>query len=147
MTAQRLRRPRHLVGITPYVGAGVGFAYNKLFGLTDTGYAFTGRRRLSPTGGYSDDGGKRNFAWALMAGLSFNVTQNLKLDLGYRYLDSASSPPARRTACRPRTISTESSHKYTGREIAKLAASCGFGAEAPWVDDEWPFAENLLLAV
>jgi dimethylhistidine N-methyltransferase len=45
------------------------------------------------------------------------------------------------------TIWTESSHKYTGREIAKLAASCGFGAEAQWVDDEWPFAENLLLAV
>ena len=28
-----------------------------------------------------------NFAWALMAGLDFNVTQNLKLELGYRYLN------------------------------------------------------------
>jgi dimethylhistidine N-methyltransferase len=45
------------------------------------------------------------------------------------------------------TIWTESSHKYTRREIAELAASCGFRAEAQWVDDEWPFAENLLLAV
>ena len=26
-------------GVTPYVGAGVGFAYNKLFGMTDTGFA------------------------------------------------------------------------------------------------------------
>ena len=41
----------------------------------------------SPAGGYSDDGGKWNFAWGLMAGLTFDVTQNLKLDLGYRYLD------------------------------------------------------------
>ncbi|MGD0564933.1 MAG: opacity family porin [Roseiarcus sp.] len=73
-------------GVTPYVGAGAGFAYNKLFGFTDTGYAFSGSVQ-SPSGGYSNDGGRWNFAWGLMAGLSFNVTQNLKLDLGYRYLD------------------------------------------------------------
>ena len=74
-------------GVTPYVGAGVGLAYNKLFGLTDTGYAYPGDGNYYPTGGYSDDGAKTNFAWALMTGLSFNVTQNLKLELGYRYLD------------------------------------------------------------
>ena len=45
------------------------------------------------------------------------------------------------------TIWTESSHKYTRREIAELAVSCGFRTEAQWVDDEWPFSENLLLAV
>jgi dimethylhistidine N-methyltransferase len=45
------------------------------------------------------------------------------------------------------TIWTESCHKYTRREIAELTASCGFRMEAQWVDDEWPFAENLLLAV
>jgi len=45
------------------------------------------------------------------------------------------------------TVWTESSHKYTRREIAKLAVSCGFRPEAQWVDQEWPFAENLLLAV
>jgi opacity protein-like surface antigen len=74
-------------GVTPYIGGGLGFAYNKLSGFTDTGYAYTGNDPASPTGGYLTDGGKWNFAWALMAGLSFNVTQNLKLDLGYRYLD------------------------------------------------------------
>jgi len=45
------------------------------------------------------------------------------------------------------TIWTESSHKYTRREIPELAVSCGFRTEAQWVDDDWPFAENLLLAV
>jgi dimethylhistidine N-methyltransferase len=45
------------------------------------------------------------------------------------------------------TIWTESSHKYTRGEIAELAVACGFSTEAQWVDDEWPFAENLLLAV
>jgi uncharacterized SAM-dependent methyltransferase len=44
------------------------------------------------------------------------------------------------------TIWTESSHKYTRGEIAELAVLCGFRTEAQWVDDEWPFAENLLLA-
>jgi len=45
------------------------------------------------------------------------------------------------------TIWTESSHKYTRGEIADLAVACGFRTEAQWVDDEWPFAENLLMAV
>jgi opacity protein-like surface antigen len=72
--------------ITPYLGAGVGFAYNNLSGLTDTGYAYSNGVQ-STTGGYANDHGKWNFAWSLMAGLSFDVTQNLKLDLGYRYLD------------------------------------------------------------
>ncbi len=74
-------------GVTPYVGGGVGVAYNELAGFTDTGYALPGNGVQYPTGGYSGDGGKTNFAWALMTGLSFNVTQNLKLELGYRFLD------------------------------------------------------------
>ena len=45
------------------------------------------------------------------------------------------------------TVWTESSHKYTRREIAELGVSCGFRTEAQWVDDEWPFAESLLVAV
>ena len=45
------------------------------------------------------------------------------------------------------TIWTESSHKYTRPEIAEVAVSCGFRTEAQWVDEEWPFAENLLMAV
>jgi opacity protein-like surface antigen len=40
-----------------------------------------------PVGGYFSDAGKWNLAWSLMAGVSFDVTQNLKLDIGYRYLD------------------------------------------------------------
>jgi len=75
-------------GVTPYVGAGVGVARNTLSGLTDTGFAYPGGGAGGfPTGGFLDDGSKTNFAWAAMAGLGFNVTQNLKLDLGYRYLN------------------------------------------------------------
>jgi opacity protein-like surface antigen len=75
-------------GITPYVGAGVGYARNTLYGLTDTGENTTvGGISSSAAGGYFANGSTNNFAWALMTGLDFNVTQNLKLELGYRYLN------------------------------------------------------------
>jgi opacity protein-like surface antigen len=74
--------------ITPFVGAGVGIANNRLSGVTDTGFAYIGPGATgSPTGGFLSDGSKNSLAWSLMAGLDFNVTENLKLELGYRYLD------------------------------------------------------------
>jgi len=44
------------------------------------------------------------------------------------------------------TIWTESSHKYASDEIADLAQKTGFRCDAQWIDHEWPFAENLLIA-
>jgi uncharacterized SAM-dependent methyltransferase len=44
------------------------------------------------------------------------------------------------------TIWTESSHKYSVEEIPQMAGIAGFRCEAQWVDEEWPFAENLLVA-
>jgi len=44
------------------------------------------------------------------------------------------------------TIWTESSHKYSLAEIRPMAHDAGFHCEAQWIDDEWPFAENLLVA-
>jgi dimethylhistidine N-methyltransferase len=44
------------------------------------------------------------------------------------------------------TIWTESSHKYSTAEIFLMARQAGFRCAAQWVDDEWPFAENLLTA-
>jgi L-histidine Nalpha-methyltransferase len=44
------------------------------------------------------------------------------------------------------TIWTESSHKYTRFEIVHIASATGFRCDAQWVDEEWPFAENLLIA-
>jgi L-histidine N-alpha-methyltransferase len=45
------------------------------------------------------------------------------------------------------TIWTESCHKYTLEAITELASSSGFQQKAQWIDEEWPFAETLLLAV
>src|SRR5271166_1094430 len=44
------------------------------------------------------------------------------------------------------TIWTESSHKYSSEEIFAMARTAGFRCEAQWIDEQWPFAENLLIA-
>jgi L-histidine Nalpha-methyltransferase len=44
------------------------------------------------------------------------------------------------------SIWTETCHKYTLPEIARLAGDSGFSVTAQWVDREWPFAESLLTA-
>jgi opacity protein-like surface antigen len=69
---------------TPFVGVGVGAAVNSIADFSD----------ISPTvpgGAGSAYGVGRgtstwNFAWALYAGLTYNVTNTFKVDLTYRYL-------------------------------------------------------------
>jgi L-histidine Nalpha-methyltransferase len=45
------------------------------------------------------------------------------------------------------SIWTESSHKYKAQEVLEMAAATGFRCEGQWIDAEWPFAQNLLVAV
>jgi L-histidine Nalpha-methyltransferase len=44
------------------------------------------------------------------------------------------------------TIWTESSHKYSADELFDIAQRSGFRCEVQWIDEQWPFAENLLIA-
>ncbi len=44
------------------------------------------------------------------------------------------------------TIWTESSQKYKAEEVMGMAERTGFRCEGQWVDEEWPFAGNLLIA-
>lgn len=44
------------------------------------------------------------------------------------------------------TIWTESSHKYSPDEVVRMAGTAGFRCEVQWIDEQWPFAENLLIA-
>ena len=44
------------------------------------------------------------------------------------------------------TIWTESSHKYRLGEAVEMGARTGFRCQGQWVDEEWPFALNLLIA-
>ncbi len=66
-------------GFTPYVGAGVGVAHNDLGSVT-----FTGDPTLSNTLNGAD---KWSLAWSLMAGVGYQISQRVTLDLGYRYID------------------------------------------------------------
>jgi opacity protein-like surface antigen len=68
--------------LTPYVGAGLGAANVRISGFRDDGFN---------TGGigtyYAQDANKWNFAWALHAGISYQVTPSMSIDLGYRYIN------------------------------------------------------------
>jgi L-histidine N-alpha-methyltransferase len=43
------------------------------------------------------------------------------------------------------TIWTESSHKYQPAEVVAMAQRTGFRCDGQWIDEEWPFAQNLLI--
>jgi L-histidine Nalpha-methyltransferase len=47
---------------------------------------------------------------------------------------------------RGETIWTESSHKYTLADVSRMAEVTAFTVAQHWVDEEWPFAESLLIA-
>jgi len=66
-------------GITPYVGAGLGASQNTISSFQDIN---------TPNGGvaYGNSASEWNLAWALHAGLGFQVNDRLTLDLGYSYL-------------------------------------------------------------
>lgn len=72
-------------GITPFVGGGVGTAFHHLGNFNDSGFG-------AASGGYgvAKDKSTNTLAWAAMAGLGYSVTPNLKLELGYRYLNLGS---------------------------------------------------------
>jgi L-histidine N-alpha-methyltransferase len=44
------------------------------------------------------------------------------------------------------TIWTETSHKYSASEVFEMARDAGFCCQAQWIDEQWPFAENLWVA-
>lgn len=86
-------------GFTPYVGAGVGFARVKISDVTTQSQAtftdaFTGDQLVQNTSGSSASNTRTNLAWSLMAGLSYDMRSNMKLDLGYRYLNLGSGETA-----------------------------------------------------
>jgi opacity protein-like surface antigen len=74
--------------ITPFVGAGVGFSRNTISDFGDISTAFS-------SDVYGSTASKWSFAWALYAGLAYQVTKNVTVELAYRYIDlgSATSGP------------------------------------------------------
>jgi len=73
-------------GITPFVGAGIGAANVTISGFRDDGLGFSGNGPIVSTA-YAATRSKWNFAWALHAGLAYQVTDCLTLELAYRYIN------------------------------------------------------------
>jgi opacity protein-like surface antigen len=65
--------------MTPYIGAGIGAARIEISDFTDY-------NPINGAIGFSDDTATWNFAWALHAGLAFELSQNWTVDLAYRFL-------------------------------------------------------------
>lgn len=67
---------------TPFVGFGIGGAFNQLLNFND----------VNPNGGYGfgRNPGQWKFAYALYAGVGYNISRNFKIDLTYRYLNYGS---------------------------------------------------------
>jgi opacity protein-like surface antigen len=76
-------------GLTPFVGVGGGFAHNRVRNVTDYDPSEFGG------GGFAAGGSKTNFAWALHAGVGYDINPNLKLELSYRYLNMGSAETGR----------------------------------------------------
>ena len=67
-------------GVTPFLGVGVGAANVEISNFTD----------ISPANdsvAFGDDHDDWSFAWAVYAGLGFEVTEAFTVELAYRYLD------------------------------------------------------------
>ncbi|WP_439544378.1 outer membrane protein [Hyphomicrobium sp.] len=96
-------------GITPYVGGGIGIAGIDVQGFKDVNVP-------NNSVYYGDkDNYSTNFAWALYAGLSYDVTPQLTLDFAYRYTDLGSVETGRASAY-------DGSGSYSGLEIQDITS-------------------------
>ncbi len=69
-------------GFVPYVGAGIGAAYHQLDNIS-----FTGNPALTNQIHGDND---LAFAWSLMAGVGYQLSDRAIIDVGYRYIDMGS---------------------------------------------------------
>jgi opacity protein-like surface antigen len=72
-------------GIKPFVGVGIGASYNIISDFTDTDP--TSGDTFTASYAYGADTGIWNFAWALYAGLGYEVTDRLTIEVAYRYIN------------------------------------------------------------
>jgi opacity protein-like surface antigen len=111
---------------TPFVGFGVGTARVTLADFTDMGIGTTG-------GGFGRNPSKWNFAWALHAGVAYNVSKNLKVELAYRYLNYGSITDSVDCigGCNTGVDSYRLSHLYSNDIMLGLRWTCCETAPAP----------------
>jgi len=71
--------------ITPFIGAGIGASYNQIHDFYDTCAALSCAGQMTAVA--DGTGNKWSFAWALHAGLAYQVTPSLSIELAYRYMN------------------------------------------------------------
>ena len=85
--------------VTPFIGAGVGTARVSISNFTDTGVTNINFTPLGvavvsgpPVASFASaaSGSQWNFAWAVHAGLAYNVTPGVTLELAYSYVNLGS---------------------------------------------------------
>ncbi len=70
-------------GFVPYVGFGLGIAHHDLGDVSFTGIGAGAGAQFGGLSGRS----QTNFAWALMAGVAYQISPRAVFDLGYRFID------------------------------------------------------------
>lgn len=74
-------------GFTPYVGAGLGSTRVSWSDVADSSYCVGATCASTAAVGSSQHSGEDSwrFTYAVMAGVAYDISKNLKLDLGYKY--------------------------------------------------------------
>lgn len=93
-------------GITPYVGAGIGVASVNVKGMKDVNI-------VNQSVFSAEDHSEATLAWAIHAGLAYDVTPQVTLELGYRYLNLGDAVSGRATAY-------DFSGEYSGLEFENI---------------------------
>jgi opacity protein-like surface antigen len=73
--------------ITPFVGAGVGVAYNTISHFRDLGVGSNNTAFPIVSTGFANAATTTNLAWAVHAGLAYKATPGMTVELAYRYLN------------------------------------------------------------
>jgi opacity protein-like surface antigen len=105
-------------GVTPFIGAGIGSAFHRTSTMTDFGAG-------TALGGIGVIQGRdtTSLAWALHAGLAMNVTPNLKLEVGYRYLNMGTAKTGT-LQCFETSICPDTTYKF--KDIEAHDVKVGF---------------------
>lgn len=82
-------------GFVPYVGVGLGIAHHDLGDVSFTGVGPGVGATFSGLSGRS----KTNFAWALMAGVAYQISPRAVFDFGYRFIDLGDVATRRGNIC------------------------------------------------
>ena len=115
-------------GATPFVGAGIGVADNALSSVSDQGFAIPSAGAAYPVGGDFSNASSTRFAWALMAGLDFDIAPNLRLELSYRYLNLGAIAVGGLHCRHPAPYPAQEGRSRRSRAARSLPTTCGSGS-------------------